>query len=73
MEATELELIARLSPKHDELRHLVSQHHGFEHTLAQLEAVRNPTETERREISKVKRMKLKGKDRISQILRQHSA
>jgi uncharacterized protein YdcH (DUF465 family) len=73
MEASELELIARLAPNHDELRHLVSQHHGFESTLSQLAAVRNPSETERREIAKVKRMKLKGKDRISQILRQHSA
>ncbi len=73
MEPSELDLIARLTPKHDELRHLVSVHHTYERTLIRLEAVRFPSEAERREITKVKRMKLRGKDRIQRILAGHRA
>jgi len=71
MEASELELINRLATSHDELRHLVSRHRSLETDLERLEAIRNPTDTERREMNRIKRLKLRGKDRITQILSQH--
>lgn len=71
MEASELELISRLTPSHDELRHLMTRHRALETDLERLEAIRNPTDVERREINRIKRLKLRGKDRISQILSQH--
>jgi hypothetical protein len=71
MEATELDLITRLSTSHDELRHLVGKHQDYERDLGRLERIRFPSEAERREISKIKRLKLRGKDRIQSILAQH--
>lgn len=68
MEKSELELIARLAPNHDELRHLYQKHQAYEKELAQLESVRNPTEAERTAINTLKRQKLHGKDRIRKIL-----
>ena len=67
MESSEIELIRHLSPKHDELRHLYSQHQKYEGQLSQL-IVRYPSESQQREIARVKRLKLRGKDRIQQIL-----
>ena len=68
METSEIELIDRLAPVHDELRHLVFQHRNFEKELARLEGIRYPSDSERREINRIKRLKLRGKDRISRIL-----
>ena len=70
MESAELDLIHRLSTKNDELRHLYAQHQKYEGQLTQL-AVRHPSESELREIARVKRLKLRGKDRIQQILATH--
>jgi hypothetical protein len=71
MDAQDLELIERLSPTNAELRHLWMQHGGFEAKLADLERVRYPSEGERREIGRVKRLKLRGKEQIGKILAQH--
>ena len=71
MEATERDLIGRLSVSHVELRHLVAKHEDYERELGRLERIRFPSEGERREISRVKRLKLRGKDRIHGILSQH--
>lgn len=68
MEKSELELIARLSTTHDELRHLYNKHQGFEKELTRLESIRNPSDREREEISRIKRQKLAGKDKIRKIL-----
>lgn len=73
MEASETELINQLSPSHVELRHLVQQHESFEKELVRLEGIRYPSEAERREISRLKRMKLRGRDQIRRILVQHGA
>jgi uncharacterized protein YdcH (DUF465 family) len=70
MESSELELIHRLSAKNDELRHLFSQHQKYESQLTSM-TVRHPSESESREIARVKRLKLRGKDRIQQILAAH--
>jgi len=71
MEATELDLINRLSSSNDELRHLVGKHQDYERELGRLERIRYPSEAERREINKIKRLKLRGKDRIQLIIGEH--
>jgi uncharacterized protein YdcH (DUF465 family) len=43
------------------------QHQKYEGALSRL-IVRYPSESEQREIARVKRLKLRGKDRIQQIL-----
>lgn len=68
MEADDLALIEKLAPQHPELRHLYSQHLSLNEQVATLEAVRNPTDAERREMSELKYKKLHGKNRIQQIL-----
>jgi uncharacterized protein YdcH (DUF465 family) len=73
MESTELELIHRLSGSHDELRHLYGKHQDYEKELGRLERIRYPSEAERREINRIKRLKLRGKDRIHSILAEHRA
>lgn len=70
MESAEIELIHHLSAKNDELRHLYAQHQKYEGELSRL-VVRYPSESELREIARVKRLKLRGKDRIQQILASH--
>lgn len=71
MEATEVELIQQLSGSHDELRHLYGKHQDYERELGRLERIRYPSEAERREINRIKRLKLRGKDRIQSILSEH--
>jgi hypothetical protein len=71
MEPQELELIQSLSPKHDELRHLWNKHLDYEKDLGRLTGLRYPSEAERREIGKIKRLKLRGKERIQAILDTH--
>lgn len=70
MEPYEIDKIARLSPNNDELRRLVYLHESYEKELTRLESVRYPSEAERREINRIKRLKLRGKDRIRVILDQ---
>ena len=71
MEATELDLINRLTSSHDELRHLYGKHQDYERELMRLERIRYPSEGERREINRIKRLKLRGKDRIQTIIAEH--
>jgi uncharacterized protein YdcH (DUF465 family) len=71
MEAAEIELIGRLSDSHDELRHLYGKHQELERELGRLERIRHPSEAERRDINRIKRLKLRGKDRIQGILADH--
>jgi len=71
MERSEIDLIQRLTPKHDELRHLWHRHQAFEKDLTRLDSLRYPTEAERREIGRIKRLKLRGKERMQSILDSH--
>lgn len=71
MEREELDLIHRLSTQNDELRHLWHRHQAFERDLGRLDTVRYPTEAERREIGRIKRLKLRGKERMQAILDAH--
>ena len=68
MEIEEVERIKSLSASNPELRHLWQQHSNYEAQLSELERVRHPSEGERREISRLKRLKLRGKDQITRIL-----
>ena len=71
MESHDVELIERLAGGHDELRHLWTRHQDYERDLARLQDVRNPSEGERRKIGEIKRMKLRGKERMESILATH--
>lgn len=72
MESKEVELLHKLSENNPQLKHLWGQHKGYEEQLAGLERVRHPSEAERREITRLKRLKLRGKEQISRILDGHS-
>jgi uncharacterized protein YdcH (DUF465 family) len=71
MESSEIELIHRLTGSNEELRHLYGKHQDYEKELGRLERIRFPSEAERREINRIKRLKLRGKDRIQSILSAH--
>jgi uncharacterized protein YdcH (DUF465 family) len=68
MEAREVELINNLVGSNEELRHLYGKHQDYERELVGLERIRFPSEADRREINRLKRLKLRGKDRIQSIL-----
>ena len=67
----EVELIARLTAGNAGLRHLWGQHLSYDATLAEMERIRHPSEGERRKIARLKRLKLRGKQRITGILDAH--
>lgn len=71
MERTELDLLSTLAVGNDELRHLWGRHQAFEQTLGRLGGVHHPSEAERREMGRIKRMKLRGKERMQAILDAH--
>ena len=71
MESYELDKIARVSNENEELRYLVAQHGQYESELSKWDGIRNPSDHERRLISHIKRTKLKGKDRIREILNKY--
>ena len=71
MEREEVERIHQLAASHDELRHLWTRHQDFEKHLDRLGSVRYPSEAERREMGRIKRMKLRGKERMHAILDAH--
>jgi uncharacterized protein len=71
MESDELAILHELSPRNDELRHLWGRHQGYERDLGRLDGLRYPSEAERREIGKLKRMKLRGKERMQAIIDAH--
>ena len=50
MEATEIEMINRLTPTHDELRHLLFQHRNFEKDLSRLESIQHEGATPRKHV-----------------------
>ncbi len=71
MESHELTVLEALAPQNDELRHLWGRHQGYERDLNRLDGLRYPSEAERREIGRLKRVKLRGKERIQAILDAH--
>ncbi len=64
-------LIERLVPTNEELEALVKAHEAFEGQLDEMSSRRYVTDAERLEIARIKKQKLRGKDRILQILADH--
>jgi uncharacterized protein len=61
-------LIEQLAPTHPELDTLVEAHRAFEDQLDEMKRRRYLTDQERLEMARIKKQKLRGKDRILQIL-----
>jgi uncharacterized protein YdcH (DUF465 family) len=64
-------LIETLAPTHEELNELVRAHRAFEDKLDEMGSRRYLSDTERLEMARIKKQKLRGKDRIQQILAEH--
>ncbi len=64
-------LIDRLAPTHQELTTLVTAHRSFEGQLDEMSGRRYLSDAERLEMARIKKQKLRGKDRILQILAEH--
>lgn len=71
MDTADLELIEELAPRNEELRLLVQAHRAFEEQLDELGRRRYLSVTEQQEVARIKKEKLRGKDRILQILAEH--
>jgi uncharacterized protein YdcH (DUF465 family) len=64
-------LIEQLTPTHAELASLVQAHRAFEEQLDEMGSRRYLSDTERLEMARIKKQKLRGKDRILRILAEH--
>jgi uncharacterized protein YdcH (DUF465 family) len=71
MEEMELQLIRRLIPKNEELKKLWDEHQGYEEKLEQLNKRRYLSTEEEIRRKEIQKLKLKGKDRIEEILRSY--
>ncbi len=69
MEQTDRTDIEQLATDNAEIRHLLTRHRGLEREIDRLASVRFPSELERRELARLKLLKLRGKDRMAVILR----
>ncbi|MFY9399351.1 MAG: DUF465 domain-containing protein [Desulfomonilia bacterium] len=69
MEETELRLIRRLIPKNRELKKLWDEHLEYEEKLEQLNRKRYLSTEEEVRRKEIQKLKLRGKDRIEEILR----
>lgn len=71
MEKRDQELIDQLIPENQELRNLVKQHQEFEAQLEEFNKRLYLSEEHNRERKRIQKLKLAGRDRIEQILRDH--
>jgi uncharacterized protein len=71
MEKRDQELIDRLMPENEELGQLVKQHQEFEAQLEEFNKRLYLSEEQNREKKRIQKLKLAGRDRIEQILRDH--
>ncbi len=69
MEETELQMIRRLIPKNQELKKLWDEHMDYEEKLDQLNRRRYLSTEEEIRRKEIQKLKLRGKDRIEEILR----
>lgn len=70
MEENDLQLIRKLLPKNKELKVLWDEHLGYEEKLDQLNKRRYLSTEEEIKRKELQKLKLKGKDRIAEILRE---
>jgi uncharacterized protein len=73
MEKRDEELIDRLIPENEELGRLVKEHKEFEFQLEELKKRLYLSDEENREKRRLQKVKLAGRDRIEQILRDYRA
>lgn len=71
MEKRDEELIERLIPGNEELRKLVAEHQEFESQLDELKKRLYLSDEENQEKRRIQKLKLAGRDRIEQILREY--
>lgn len=71
MERKDLELIEKLITVDDELKKLMEDHDRYEKMLEQYNERVHLTEQEEIEQKRIKKLKLKGRDRIEEILAEH--
>ncbi len=64
-------LIEQLAPADEELNTLVTAHRAFEDQLDEMKGRRYLSDAERLEMARIKKQKLRGKDRILRILADH--
>ena len=73
MEKKDEELIEQLIPENEELQRLVKEHKAFEAQLAEFNRRLYLSDEENREKKRVQKLKLAGRDRIEQILKDYRA
>jgi len=73
MEKRDEELIDQLIPENEELRKLFSEHKEFESQLDELKKRLYLSDEENREKKQIQKLKLAGRDRIEQILKDYRA
>lgn len=71
MEENDLQLIRKLIPKNKELKVLWDEHLGYEEKLDLLNKRRYLSTEEEMKRKEIQKLKLKGKDRIAEILRDY--
>lgn len=69
MELSDRLLVDQFMPENDELRHLIEHHVEFEKTIAVLADRSWLSDTDRQQLRVLKKRKLRGRDRIEEILR----
>ncbi|MGA3083793.1 MAG: DUF465 domain-containing protein [Thermodesulfobacteriota bacterium] len=73
MEKRDQELIDQLLPDNQELQNLVKEHKEFESLLGEFSKRLYLSDEENREKKRIQKLKLAGRDRIEQILKDHRA
>jgi uncharacterized protein len=73
MEKRDQELIDQLLPDNQELQKLVKEHKEFESQLGEFTKRLYLSDEETREKKRIQKLKLAGRDRIEQILKDHRA
>jgi uncharacterized protein YdcH (DUF465 family) len=68
MEKRDLELIEKYSPVDEELRRYIEEHHRYEEILGSLSKKSYLSPGDQLEEKRVKKLKLKGRDKIEEIL-----
>jgi hypothetical protein len=71
MEKRDQELIDQLLPDNQELQKLVKEHKEFESQLGEFTKRLYLSDEENREKKRIQKLKLAGRDRIEQILKEH--
>jgi len=69
MELADRMLVDRFMPKNDELRSLIEAHAGFERDIEDLSGRSWLSDIDRQYLRVLKKQKLRGRDRIEEILR----